>query len=344
MKNSFKTFTRIALVVLALAGLAFGQPAAAPSSAPLSFEVASIKPSGPLDPAAIMSGKAHVGITVDKARVDVGSANLMGLICWAYKVKPYQVSGNPEWLNLGMNADRFDIVAKMPDGATEAQAQEMMQTLLSERFQLRLHHEKKDVPVFALVVGKAGPKFQEAAPDPPAAPSAADPGGPGDSASVKPPTAKGEVAFGSGDNRVTMKQTGGGMAISSKETGPIRMTPGENGGFRMEADKMTMEMLANMLSQYVGRPVVDLTELKGKYKVSLELSMDTLLAAARAMGMNTGMPSPAANAARPAEAASDPSGGSIFDSVQRLGLKLDSRKLPYDTLVIDHVEKTPTEN
>jgi uncharacterized protein (TIGR03435 family) len=141
-----------------------------------------------------------------------------------------------------------------------------------------------------------------------------------------------------------MKQTGGGMAISSKETGPIRMTPGENGGFRMEADKMTMEMLANMLSQYVGRPVVDLTELKGKYKVSLELSMDTLLAAARAMGMNTGMPSPAANAARPAEAASDPSGGSIFDSVQRLGLKLDSRKLPYDTLVIDHVEKTPTEN
>jgi uncharacterized protein (TIGR03435 family) len=45
----------------------------------------------------------------------------------------------------------------------------------------------------------------------------------------------------------------------------------------------------------------------------------------------------------PAGAVSDPSDGSLFNSVQKLGLRLERRKLPYDVLVIDHVDKTPTE-
>jgi uncharacterized protein (TIGR03435 family) len=104
-----------------------------------------------------------------------------------------------------------------------------------------------------------------------------------------------------------------------------------------------MESFAAMLSQYLGRPVVDQTELKGKYHVSLQLSMDTLMAVARNMGMNPGMvPN---NSAMPADAASEPSsGGPLFASVQQLGLRLESRKLPYDMVVIEHVEKAPTEN
>jgi uncharacterized protein (TIGR03435 family) len=45
-----------------------------------------------------------------------------------------------------------------------------------------------------------------------------------------------------------------------------------------------------------------------------------------------------------AETASDPSGGSIFSSLQQMGLKLEPRKAPVDLIVVDHVEKVPTEN
>jgi uncharacterized protein (TIGR03435 family) len=337
-------YSRIAAGLLAAAGMAIGQGVTAPSSAPLSFEVASIKPSGPLDPAAIMAGKAHVGMSVDQARVEIGNANLMGLICAAYKVKPHQVAGNPDWLNAGINADRFDILAKLPEGANKDQVPEMLQTLLAERFKLTLHHEKRDAPVYALVVAKGGPKLKEALPDPTVPPAAtAPPSGPDESTSSKP-AAKGEMSFGSGDNRVTMKQSGGGMVVNSKESGPMRMSPGENGGWRMEGDRMTMEMFVVMLSQYLDRPVVDLTELKGNYQITLELSMSTLLAVAAKMGMNTAGTAGPANPARPAEAATEPSDGSLFASVQHLGLKLEARKLPYDFIVIDHVEKAPTAN
>jgi uncharacterized protein (TIGR03435 family) len=76
--------------------------------------------------------------------------------------------------------------------------------------------------------------------------------------------------------------------------------------------------------------------------------MADMMSAARASGMMVpgGMAGGGGggDAPRPAEAASEPSGGSIFTAVQQLGLKLDPRKVPLDFLLIDHVEKTPTEN
>ena len=60
-----------------------------------------------------------------------------------------------------------------------------------------------------------------------------------------------------------------------------------------------------------------------------------MMNAVRAMGL-PGAPPPGA--------ASDPSSGSIFVAIQKLGLKLEPRKAPIKTIVIDHLEKTPTEN
>jgi uncharacterized protein (TIGR03435 family) len=362
-------YPRLAAAFLLASAAAFAQtapaqPAAAPAAAPLAFEVASVKLAPPLDIMAIASGKAHIGMNVDKARVDIGGLTLLQLVCVAYKVKPYQVAGNPEWMNVGLNADRFDILAKMPEGANKDQVPDMLQSLLAERFQLKLHHDTRDTPVYALVVGKGGPKMKEAPPDDPPAPAdtaSNQPAAGGSVSSAAPPPAqeskpadakaaapaKGEMSFGSGDNKVTMKQSGNGMVINSKETGPMRMSPGENGSWRLEGDKMSMEMLTAMLSQYLDRPVVDQTELKGKYHVAIEMSMDTLMAVARKAGVNmgmAGMPAAGGKAGNPADAASDPSGSSLFTSVQQLGLKLEPRKLPYDYLVIDHVEKAPTEN
>src|ERR1700733_13385616 len=86
------------------AGLISGQTPAAP----LSFDVASIKPSAPMTPAIASSGKLHVGMKITATRVDIGMLSLMDLVCKAYEVKQYQVSG-PSW----MSAQRFDIVANM---------------------------------------------------------------------------------------------------------------------------------------------------------------------------------------------------------------------------------------
>jgi uncharacterized protein (TIGR03435 family) len=83
------------------------------------------------------------------------------LIMRAYKVNSYQMAG-PDWLA----NTRFDIVAKVAPNASNEQVLQMWRTLFSERFNLALHRETREVPVYALVVGKGGPKFQEALLDP----------------------------------------------------------------------------------------------------------------------------------------------------------------------------------
>ncbi len=181
------------LAVLAVAAL--GQ-VATPSRPPLSFEVASIKPVGPLDRGALLSGMKP-GMSIDNDRVYIGSMSLMELICQAYEVSRNRIVGGPAWLSR-QDAERFGIVAKMPDGATKGQAPEMLQALLAARFQLAAHHEKRDIPVYALVVAKGGPKLEESAPDPPVPASASEaPEAPqagqsatGNAASPKPAPAK----------------------------------------------------------------------------------------------------------------------------------------------------------
>jgi uncharacterized protein (TIGR03435 family) len=300
---------RIFLGIALTAAMAFGQTA---------FEVASIKPSPPFNPGMIKAGQMHIGMKIDKARVDIGNMSLAELIRTAYNVKRYQISG-PDW----MNAQRFDVLATLPEGATPEQAPQMLQALLAERFKLAIHRESKEHAVYALVVGKGGLKLKESAPDP----------------SPPAPAGNGQVQF-SGN------MDGKGVTVAGGPAGPMRMQMGPNGNMRLEASKMTMPMLAEMLSRFVDRPVVDMTELKGSYQVALELAMEDL----RNMARTAGMPMPGGGlasggeAGRPADAASDPSGASIFAAVQQFGLKLDPRKTPLEMIVVDHLEKAPSEN
>jgi len=104
-------------------------------------------------------------------------------------------------------------------------------------------------------------------------------------------------------------------------------------------------LLSEMLTPFVDRPVVDMTELKGNYQVALDLSMEEVMAIARKAGaMIPGAGGGGDTSRSPAEAAADPSGSSIFNTVQQLGLKLEARKAPIPQIIIDHVEKMPTEN
>jgi uncharacterized protein (TIGR03435 family) len=322
-------------VLIPLAGAAFAQATGGPS-----FEVASIKPSGPLDPAAILSGKTHIGMSVDNFRVDIGSTSLLNLICLAYKLKPYEITGAPDWAA----TERFDILAKLPEGASKDQVPDMLRSLLAERFKLAAHRDKREQPVYALVVAKNGPKLKEAPQEPAAAPEAAA------STEAKPP-AKGEFVFGSGDQQVTVKRADKGtMMLNTKESGPVRIAM-DNGVINMEFERMTMDLLTSTLSQYLDRPVVDETGLKGVYQASLHLSLEDAMKAAGKLGVSAGMmPMAGTPITRPGNPtpspvnASDPAGGSLFVSVEQLGLKLEPRKQPYEFLVIDHLEKTPAEN
>jgi uncharacterized protein (TIGR03435 family) len=289
------------------------------------FEVASVKPAAPLNAGQILSGQAHVGMRIDAARVDIGSMSLADLIRVAYRVKAYQVSG-PDW----MGSERFDVLAKLPEGASREQVPEMLQALLAERFKLTVHRESKEHAVYALVAGKNGPKLKESPPD------ADAPAGGGAPTALEDANPQVRLS-GRGENTQ--------VSISGGQFGTAHMSMGSDGTMHLEAPKMTMAALADTLSRFFDRPVLDLTEIKGTYQVVMDLSMEDLRNAARNFGMmapglggGRGGERPAANAA------SDPGGLSIFAAVQQLGLKLEPRKVPLEAIVIDHLEKAPTEN
>jgi uncharacterized protein (TIGR03435 family) len=137
-------------------------------------------------------------------------------------------------------------------------------------------------------------------------------------------------------------ENGKGVTIKGGAAGAMKMSM-VDGKMHMEAAKMNMSTLCEFAARFVDKPVVDMTELKGNYQVALDLSMDDLKNIARSAGMAMPAGPAAASNAGPADA-SDPSGSSIFMSLQQMGLKLEARKAPIEQIVIDHVEKAPTEN
>jgi uncharacterized protein (TIGR03435 family) len=140
------------------------------AAAPLMFEVASVKKS--------MSGYNGVrggchGIDSKYSAAELATAPPLGrcvitdgrlshLIGIAYGVSMGMIKDSPDWVIAG--SERFNIEAKAEDPAkaTEAQLHEMLQTLLAERFQLKFHRESREMPGFAMVLGKNGHKLREA--------------------------------------------------------------------------------------------------------------------------------------------------------------------------------------
>jgi uncharacterized protein (TIGR03435 family) len=262
-----------------------------PTSA--SFEVASIKPNH--------SGDMRFFVSWQPGRFNATGMTLKFLITMAYDVKDFQVSGGPSWIN----SERYDIEAKEPDSIAQELdklpreqrrqlAESMLQSLLADRFQLKLTHGTKDLPAYALVVAKNGPKLQKAKPVDTPADAPSGPGG--------------------------------------HPHGPMmRMGRGELNGQGVE-----LSFLASVLSQQLGRQVLDQTGLKGNYDLTLKWTPE------QGEGMMLGGP----GGGPPPEGAPlpDTSGPSIFTAVEeQLGLKLEATKAPAEVLVIDHAER-PSEN
>ncbi|HZQ53783.1 MAG TPA: M56 and DUF3738 domain-containing protein [Bryobacteraceae bacterium] len=117
------------------------------ATAPLSFEVASVRPN--------KSGNNGSHWRDRPGMVTTANVSLKDLIRTAYDVRAYQISG-PDWLA----SARYDIAAKAPGSATRDQIHQMLRTLLAERFGLTVHREQKVFPVYELITAKHGPKLQ----------------------------------------------------------------------------------------------------------------------------------------------------------------------------------------
>jgi uncharacterized protein (TIGR03435 family) len=138
------------LTILPLAALAFAQ-------APPAFDVASVKS----DP---WGGNYSVGITVRGDTLTADHQCLYGLVEFAYNLRDDHLSGGPSWAKCGLliTSDLYQVIAKTSGDPPPPMAQFrlMMQTLLADRFQLQIHHIRKELPTYNLVVAARGPKMK----------------------------------------------------------------------------------------------------------------------------------------------------------------------------------------
>jgi uncharacterized protein (TIGR03435 family) len=142
--------------------LLFFLSAAALAQTP-AFEVASVKPQPWTD-----GGGVYVRVQGNTLNAEHCSLN--DLVSFAYNLRDVQLSGGPDWADRAhaklVDAELFQVVAKSADPPPPMDVfRQMLQTLLAERFNLQIHHVKKNLPVYHLVVSKGGPKMKRSAAD-----------------------------------------------------------------------------------------------------------------------------------------------------------------------------------
>ena len=133
-------------VVLCLLAAAFCLAQTAPPNP--AFEVAAIKPS--------KTGDNSSHIRSNDNRVTMENVTLKQMILYAYRLKDYQLTGGPSWLDI----ERFNMDAKAESKVPRDQINTMLQNLLTERFQIAFHRQTKETSAYALVVAKGGPKLK----------------------------------------------------------------------------------------------------------------------------------------------------------------------------------------
>jgi uncharacterized protein (TIGR03435 family) len=280
----------------------------------LSFEVASIKPinSRPSSQEDLKLGchgtDSHSpGITIPTGRCVAKFEPLRLVIALAYDVPPsllYPYDGaviaGPEWINSAM----YEIEAKAESPATLAQLKLMLQDLLADRFKLKLHHEKREMPVYALVRGKNPLKLT---------PSPSD-------------------RDCSGQVRRDHQYELGATDLSGQCHGFVP----ENGG--LSGRSVEMSDFAEMLSIWAGRIVIDKTEIPGLF----DIKMPRVSAANAPQIAIAAKELPPGLSPEAVKFLSEPV-PTVFAALEQIGLKLESTKGPVDVLVIDGIEK-PSEN
>jgi uncharacterized protein (TIGR03435 family) len=286
------------------------------------FEVASVKPAAPGIPGFSMdggpAGATFIGWSRTPANRDPGRITwnniwLERVLQVAYDFPVDRISG-PAWLQ----TERYDIVATVPPSATLESFKLMVQNLLAERFKLVLHRETKQVSGYVLEIARNGSKVMESNPDAKPVVVSAN-AGPGSSAVASALMGADRNGFPAPRPGNPLYPPGAGFSA----------TVAVNGRYRATAINMKMPKIAEFLAIAAGAPVDDRTGLTGTYDIHLEYAPN--------------LPR-APNSEQATAEASDPGLG-LIDAIQlQLGLKLVKAKVPVEMLVVDHVEKVPTEN
>jgi len=268
------------------------------------FDVASLKPNPGCE-----NNRRGGNLSPSPGRLEMPCVTLQGLIQSAYgtfadgatvNTQPLRTEGAPGWAQ----SEYYSLLAKAEGPPrTEMLAGPMLQAFLEERFQLKAHREMREMPVYALTVGKSGLKT------PPLAEGACTPI---DLTHPPPPPAPGQPP----------PNLCGLMIIGTDPKGTIRM----------EVRGVKLTQFAQRLSARVDRMVVDKTGIAGRYNFHLEFTPDNL----PGRGGDAGNPGIGGNP----PSSADPAAPAIFSALQeQIGLKLVPDKGPVPFLVIDHVEK-----
>ncbi len=246
---------KLSILTMTLAAFATMTPSQTPAGAKPRFETASIKLS-------TVNEGTDTDFTLGRVRMQ---GTVRTIIRVAYNVSSDRIEGGPKWLD----DEHYEINAKAEGPAQSDELRAMLQTLLTERFDLEFHRVTKTISAYALTIANGGLKINEVAP---------------------------------GDSHST---SGGRGSLSAKNV-PIAR-------------------LADRLSNLLGSPVVDQTGNTGFFDFSLSWS-------------------PEKTSPSPSPSAVDDNGPSLFTALQeQLGLKLESRKVPVEFIVVDRVGK-PTLN
>jgi len=284
IRNTALPFVALAYIVWLASGL---QDQANPNI-PL-FEVASVK--------ANRSGALAQRIQPSPGgRLMVTNVSLRGLVRFAYEMQEFQMDGGPSWFA----ADRYDMVARAEGDPPVSQIRLMLRALLAERFQLRTHTEKRDQPVYAMVVarrdGRLGPGLCKAQADCNSA-----------SAGVGVPFDPNQPCWPPG------------------AFGPAPGVPITSG--RLAFRGMTLDGFARSLAPIVRRVVLDRTGLAGAYDADFDASAE----------LPPPPPPPGSGIPNPFDPRNMPSIFSVL--TEQLGLKLEATRATVDVLVIDAAER-----
>ena len=228
---------------------------------------------------------------------------------------PWQLSA-PDWLT----QVNVDIHATIPEGSTRADVPEMLKTLLSTRFGMRVHIEPRPMEVYELAVGSGGVRMEKVP-----AVNEVDRVFPADPSRKAPSIDQTSEQI---EGRLRSITTDRGQIIITEETMYERILT-NRGTEEIDATRITMRQLAGILSFTVDRPVIDGTRLTGLYKLRIELPLPTFAIASVVV---------------PIPPTTEPNVVSPLRAVEKLGLKLERRRLPVDTVVVDDIARTPTEN
>ena len=286
------------------------QAPAPPWDAPhLEFDVASVKTN--------KSGPTLMAMRTLPTSFNMTNIPLRILITQAYRLSNYQLVGGPNWLD----SERFDIVAKAPEGSRPDQVPLMLRGLLADRFKLKVHAETRETQVYALALarddGKLGPKLSKSTDD---------------CEKILAERRAAAAARAGGTGPVPFTPPG----PNEKPVCTINMMPTQvpNGVplLNFRGGGQPMQTLVNQISSFLNKRVVDKTGLTGLYDFHLQFSMATQ------MPLTTQAPGAGTTPTAPID-----DGPTMFDAVRELGLKLEAERGPVEHLVIDSVER-PTED